>query len=48
MNDYQPMPLSGDAAVAAIEALNGYSATLAGDGAEFSTRLDESGYSQVK
>ena len=32
----------------AIEALNGYSATLAGDGAEFSTRLDESGYSQVK
>lgn len=48
VNDYQPMPLSGDAAVAAIEALNGYSATLAGDGAEFSTRLDESGYSQVK
>lgn len=48
VNDYQPMPLTGDAAVAAIEALNGYSATLAGDGAEFSTRLDESGYSQVK
>ena len=48
VNAYQPMPLSGDAAVAAIEALNGYSATLAGDGAEFSTRLDESGYSQVK
>lgn len=48
VNDYQPIPLSGDAAVAAIEALNGYSATLAGDGAEFSTRLDESGYSQVK
>lgn len=48
VNDYQPMPLSGDAAVAAIEALNGYSATLAGNGAEFSTRLDESGYSQVK
>ena len=48
VNDYQPMPISGDQGVSAIEALNGYSATLAGDGAEFSTRLDESGYSQVK
>ena len=48
VNDYQPVPISGDQGVSAIEALNGYSATLAGDGAEFSTRLDESGYSQVK
>ncbi len=48
VNDYRPMPLVGDAAASAIEALNGYSATLAGDGAEFDPALDESGYSQVK
>ncbi len=48
VNDYQPTPLTGDAAISAIEALNGYSASLAGDGVEFYTTLDESGYSQVK
>lgn len=48
VNDYQPTPLTGSAATSAIEALNGYSASLAGDGVEFYTTLDESGYSQVK
>lgn len=48
VNDYQPMPLVGDAATAALEALNGYSAALAGDGVELATTLDESGYARVK
>lgn len=47
-NNYQPTPLSGDAAVNLVNQLNSYTALLAGDGAEFSTRIDDSGYSQVK
>jgi poly-gamma-glutamate capsule biosynthesis protein CapA/YwtB (metallophosphatase superfamily) len=48
VNTYQPTPLSGADGTAAIEQLNSYSSQLAGDGAEFSTALDASGFAQVK
>lgn len=47
-NNYQPTPISGDEGSAAIERLNGYSASLSGDGVELSTTLDESGFANVK
>lgn len=47
-NDYQPMPLAGSDGSSVIAKLNEYTATLAGDGAEFSTTINEAGFSQVK